>query len=793
MNKRRITSFTLSLIACTFAINGVVPPGMDLHCRFCLPADAAQSKSTALSATGLDAKSLQLVNRGNWAELIERLNGETGEATVPNINHAWLAFAYMFLDKCEDLKSLSQKVDGMSAAEGNGANSKNNVPKIVQVFSLICQKKLDEADKVATSLTENGNSNDVIVNIALAAVSAKSGAATKAIDYTNKAIAAAPDFAWGYRIIGFIEEKTLKDNPAAEEAYQHGLSIAPDCKEVRDLLVDLHIARNDFDGALDVALAGVKSNPRDALNYYRLSQVYTQQWRLREADAQLDKAIRLEPDNARFHRARASILRYQHKLNEAIAEQQRAVDLSSDKPFELTELAALNELAGNDSAAADNLKQAIQLSPATQAAHNAAHQKLVMLLTKGKRWSDLIDEYKRSIDIQPNVASLHLGLADTLMKADKTDDALQELKSATDLDGNDPRPFRLIGQIQLQRHNFPAAQRAYTHALNINPGSVEDLVVLGYTYAANNDYMQAETAFVTALALQQLTQAQGNREDVMRSLATLLLSEGRYTEATSNYEEILRSLKNAPTTAQDTLMFAESKALRDRSNASAQEAVAAFDALADSDKMVQRAGLVDSLLRLGKADLAIEQLGKLPESAKQERPWLILFARAYRMKGDLPKAEEYANKALSAKEEDTKELQAAAYNELAHVLLSKGDLNGADNAVRKATELNSKSFNAYEVMGRIYLKRGDSAHAIEAAKHATDINPYYTPAYMLIGDAYQMDNKLDQAVNNYKRAVELYPRYLDAHRSLRDIYKKLAQKDEAQQEDQTITDMEHNG
>ena len=53
----------------------------------------------------------------------------------------------------------------------------------------------------------------------------------------------------------------------------------------------------------------------------------------------------------------------------------------------------------------------------------------------------------------------------------------------------------MIGAIQLQRRDFPAAQRAYTHALNINPGSVEDLVVLGYTYAANNDYMQAETAF----------------------------------------------------------------------------------------------------------------------------------------------------------------------------------------------------------------------------------------------------------------------------------------------------------
>ncbi|HEY9790077.1 MAG TPA: tetratricopeptide repeat protein [Candidatus Obscuribacterales bacterium] len=786
MKKSRFTSLTVSLVVCASAAVNLLPasdPSLLLQPAF------AKSGKTPIgqSATGLDSHALPLANRGNWSDLVDRLKTDTDGATAPSVNHAWLAFAYMFLDKGEDLKSLSQKVQGLASAD-----SKSNVPKIVEVYNLICQKKLAEEATLGESLTPAGDSSDVVLDMALAAVSAKTGNSAKAIDYCNKAVTAAPDFAWGYRTIGFIEERTLKDNPAAEEAYQKALAVQPDFKEVRDLLVDLHIGRNDFDGALDVADSAVKANPHDPMNYYRLSQVYTQQWRLREADAALDKAIRLAPDNARFHRARASILRYQHKLTEAIAEQQRAVDLSSDKSFELTELAALNELAGNDSAAADNLKQAISLSPVSQAAHNAAHQKLVQLLTKGKRWDDLVGEYQRSIQLQPDVASLHLGLADAYLKADKIDEAEKELKTAADLDGNDPRPHRLMGAILLQKHDYSAAARAYTRALNINPGSVEDLVALGYTYAANDDYMQAETAFVTALALQQLTQAQGSREAVMRSLATLLLSEGRYTEAAINYEEIVRSLKNGPTVAQDALMLAESKALRDRTTTTAQEAIKSFEALPEPDREVQRAGLVDTLLRLGKPDLAIEQLGKLPDAAKQDRAWLILEARAHRMKGDLAQAEKYSHKSIEAKE-DTKELQAAAYTELAHVLLAKGDLKGADDAIRKATDLNSKSFHAYEVMGRIYLKRNDTDHAIEAAKHATDINPYYTPAYILIGDAYQSANKLDQAANNYKRAVELYPNSLDAHRSLRDIYKKLAQKDELQKEEQLISQMEKNG
>src|SRR5205823_4847956 len=117
------------------------------------------------------------------------------------------------------------------------------------------------------------------------------------------------------------------------------------------------LLRNDFDGALDVALSGIKAAPHDSGNYYRLAQIYLQQWRLKEALAQLDKAITLAPEDARYHRSRASILRFQGQLNSAIAEQQKAVDLGKDRGFELVELAALNLEAGNSNRAADNLKE----------------------------------------------------------------------------------------------------------------------------------------------------------------------------------------------------------------------------------------------------------------------------------------------------------------------------------------------------------------------------------------------------------------------------------------------------
>jgi tetratricopeptide (TPR) repeat protein len=775
MKTKHRTAWTLSLL--TVLSIGTAP--LALNATLCQPASAASSQK--ISATGLDAKTLQLINRGQWNDAISRLKTLTETSSAPEGNHAWLAFGDMFMDHGDDLKALQEKLQNMP----NGKDSA--VTKTVDMFELIKEKKFDDAIKAGNELANNPEANQVVINMGLAAASAKSGKTAEAVVYCDKAIAYAPDFAWGYRTVGFIQEKTLKNGTAAEEYYVKALDVQPDFKEVRDLLSDLRVGRNDFDGAIDVAQSAIKNNPREASNYYRLSQILTQQWRLREADEELDKAIRLSPDNARYHRAKASILRYQRKLADAIAEQQKAVKLSSDKTFELTELAALNELAGNDSAAADNLREAIQSAPVTQAAYGSAQQKLIQLLTRGKRYDDLIKEYQRAVQVQPEVASLHLGLAEALLKQNKIDEGMAELKIAAEKDQYDPRPHRLLGTLLTQKGEYAAAGRAYKRALDINPMSTEDLIAWGYCFAQEDDYKNAETALRTALALQQLTNANGDRSSVLRSVGTLLLTEGRYGEAAPFYEEILNTQHPVGTEKQDQFLLSESKALRDRSSSSVKDMITAFNALLPNEQSTYRVPFIDALLKLGKAEAALEEVAKA--DGQTEAQLLTLQAHAFRLKGDLAKATELIDKAVASKDE-TKETQADAYTEQANILLAKGDATAADTAIRKATELDTKLVPAYEVLGRVYLKRNDVEHALESAKHAIEINEYYQPAYMLTGDAYAAANKFDQAINNYKRAVELYPSNLEAHRSLRDAYKKLTFKDEAQKEDEAISRLE---
>jgi tetratricopeptide (TPR) repeat protein len=759
------------------AINGSVLGGVTGGAS---AVQAATGKSA--SAIGLDARTVQLVNRGEWKEVISRLESLTGSETEPSRMDGWLAFAYLFQGQCKECKSFAEKV-----AEYKGTAGDQVAAQAVQCFSQICDGKLEDAQKTLEKLGQD-NQNDVLVNFALAAVAGKRGQAAAAIGYCQKAVVAAPDFAWGYRTLGFIEDRWLKDMTKAESDYEQALAIEPNFPEARDLLVDVRLVKNNFDGAVDAAQAGIKLNPRDAKSYYRLAQIYIQQWRLREALQQLKKAIALNSKEAKYHRTRATILRYQGQLGEALKEQQSAVELSKDKAFELVEMASLNMMAGNTNRAADNLSDALKLD----ADNAAAHQKLVQLLTQEKRYDDLVAEFKRSVERRPKDASLHLGLARALKNSGKAEQATAELKEAANLDPKDPIPHREIGSILIAQRDYGAAAKEYTRALNINPSSVEDLVSLGYCYAQNEDYLQAEAALVTGIALQQLSGQQSSvgHLDLMRSLAALLLEEGRYADAASQLEAVCASAKGSANSGSDQFMLAEAKALRDRTDTAARDLVAAFEKLSDAQKSEQRYALIESLLTAEKYDSAVEQLAKIPDKdGKPDVQVLVLNSRAWQGKNDLEKALKFATQAVEVKAAEV-DKQCAAQSQLARILLLKGDLQAAESAAKKGMELGPKSYEAYEVAGRAALLKSDNDQALAAGKKALEINPYFASAYLLVGDARGASGNWKEAADSYKKAAELYPGWLATHKSLLNAYERQSLKDEARKVSEQIEQIE---
>ena len=564
-----------------------------------------------IKGLGLSPVNLHLLNQGKFVELVNRLTPKVNSDKADR-SAAWLAFAYLYLQKCDDLDKLASSFN-----IGNESNTTAELDinfTLIKSFSLLCNKKLNLAEKEMQKIPASAM-NDAFVNYAFATLAGKQGKAADAIAYTKRAVQIAPDFAWGYRTIAFLQDKWLHQANEAKENYIKALAIEPKLSEASTAAINLLIANNQYDDAIAVAKDAIASNPRKAYNYSQLAQIYIQQWRLQEAAKELKKAISLEPDNTQYYRQLAFILQKEGRLEEAIDIQKSAIVHSSDKSADLVQLAALQLENKEQDAATVSLNQAIEANPE----NILAISELTRLSIQTGKFDDLLSELNKSASKFPKNELIKLHLGDAYAAAQQPDKAIEAYKEAANLNSNDAEPHTRIAALLIAKKDFENAAKEYTRALNINPNSVASLVALGSCEAQLDDYLKAEAAFVTALALHQLTQPVDStvpptRADVIRGLAALLYKEGRYADAASQFMAVIETDKNPAMVGLNKFMYAQSVALRDLSKESFSQLYTAYDSLSAEDKHTQKINYIDTLLRCQRYDKAQTLLKEIAEA-----------------------------------------------------------------------------------------------------------------------------------------------------------------------------------
>lgn len=768
----------------------------------------------------VDNLTVKTMNAGDWnatAARLESLLAQQKIGTLVTLSstarikrsylQAWLAFAYMYVGKADKtaavLKTVEGEDEGASKVVANSKDDNDQVrlalcENVVRAMNEIAEGHFDKALAFMQSLPADSPvlSTDTLYNYTLACIAGKKGQADKACELSRKAYEGDKRFAWALRTIAFLQQKWLKNNQAAEGVLVETLKAEPQLTEARDMLIDVKLARNDFDGALDTALSGIKLSPKSASAHFRLAQIYIQQWRLREALDQLDKAIALE-QTAKYYRNRSTVKRLRGDIAGALSDQTKAVELSKEKSFELAELANLNVTAGNTNKAIDNLKEALAGDP-----ENApVREKLYKLLVSEKRYTDLAEEYKDQITRHPKTAALHLGYANVLMALGEEEKAVQEFVEAANLNQTDPTPHRALGAYYIQKRMFSKAAKEYTRALNIVPTSIKDMVSLGFCYAEDDDYMKAEAAFVTAMAVQQLSPSASpddpGRVDVMRSLASLLFEEGRYGDAATQFENLVVDYKDKGATVDDAFMLAKCKLLRDQTETAARNMMAVFEVIPAERKDAFRLGMAEALVDAGMPALAREELNKLPEDSRKSNYLYVLYSASVLRLEDKPKEAlaliEQVSADLPGLKESNPHLASRLLVERARLELLLGETDKAKASAQEAYAVYDKSYPALLMAAELAIKGGDHKSAVEYARRALQLNPYYAPAYLLIGGA-QTESKdaaeRKEGLENLKKAVELYPGWLSGRRALLKAYEKASLKEEAKKEASVIAELE---
>jgi Flp pilus assembly protein TadD len=84
-----------------------------------------------------------------------------------------------------------------------------------------------------------------------------------------------------------------------------------------------------------------------------------------------------------------------------------------------------------------------------------------------------------------------------------------------------------------------------------------------------------------------------------------------------------------------------------------------------------------------------------------------------------------------------------------------GELDRAEQSLRRTLELDQNHVKSYVNLGRVLLEQGRPEEARDAALEAVDIDPVSTDGYRVLGLAYDENGETDSAVTAYREALKL--------------------------------------
>lgn len=127
----------------------------------------------------------------------------------------------------------------------------------------------------------------------------------------------------------------------------------------------------------------------------------------------------------------------------------------------------------------------------------------------------------------------------------------------------------------------------------------------------------------------------------------------------------------------------------------------------------------------------------------------LLYKDSIRLagEGEIAKAVEAIHSAIAI------ESYASYHDHLGHLLLRKGDLDGALGAFQTALKLDPRSHTSKTGMGLVHYKKGDLKAAEEALKAALVLNPYPSMTHYALGLVYEKLSDYEQALKHYKEGI----------------------------------------
>lgn len=293
-------------------------------------------------------------------------------------------------------------------------------------------------------------------------------------------------------------------------------------------LAGLNLRKGDYSAVILGLKPLVQQRPDNGQARMLLAQAYQAQGNYSDALALYRQAEKDFPRNAQASLMSGLALLQQKKFDEARTAFEEALTRTPGYLPALEQLVYLDLANKRFDPVMKRLEAELARSPKVAALH--------VLLAKAymvqSDTSHAEAEFEKAIELQPDLTEAYYQLARLYIGTNQQEKALASLEAAIAKNPKDLKSLLLIGLIQDNQKNYPAAREAYEKILALNPKFSPVLNNLAYLYSEH--FNELDKAYDAAQKARELLP---NEPHVADTLGWILYKKGLYSRALSLLEE----------------------------------------------------------------------------------------------------------------------------------------------------------------------------------------------------------------------------------------------------------------
>jgi tetratricopeptide (TPR) repeat protein len=454
--------------------------------------------------------------------------------------------------------------------------------------------------------------------------------------------------------------------------------------------------------------------------HLRAGQQALEKHNLREAKAQLESALKADPNLAEAHLA----------------------------------LGMVEFQAGDNARAIDHYRRAIALQP------NAfsAHYNLALAYLRDKDLSHGLHELERAAALNPRSADAAYNLGLVLLELGRPAEALAWLRRATAL-GPD-RPDLAFNRVraELAAHETEAARREAESAAKAFGNDAEWRLAVGSLFLERGQPTDATTHLAEAFRLQP------DSSEVRRKLATAQLEahdpEGAITVLVS------------PTSAEDHYVLGSAHfLLRHLAEADQESRRAVEQEPLEPRYLLLRARIEQ---RLGEHATALEMLRRVSELAPTWSEPHYSAGVSYYLQRRYAEARSSLEKALELDPRSTRALFLYAAT-----LVNEGKNREGEEYMRRAITLEPSNARFQYHLGALLLRDNRPLEARQALDRSIQLKPDFAPPHYQLGKLLARVGQPELAARELETAVRHQPNLAEAYYQLSQVYASIGKEEES--------------